>query len=326
MKIGVCSKTNYFGKLMPGDDINYIDYLFHSLRKKHEVILFNWRNVSKNLDAKDIIVGNSKQFHKEKYLNLSDCDLLFLKQLGKVYGDENNFVNFLNILRSDFSGRIINPLDTMIKGFNKNYLFRLQKEGLPVIPTKKLNPNWKLEKIKKINFDSGCYHGVPNDYVIKPIEFGEKGESVRTISSFDSDLDLHNFLSKKGKTFLIQPYMESIKSKGENSFIFLGKNFSHAVNKLSGDFLINWDANSPGRTKYSFYNPTRKELGICNEVLDSWPDHLGYSRIDFIYDSNQPFIGEVEVVNPSFYVENLPGFIDTFIPKLGKFLEDKIRK
>ena len=316
MRIGITARVDCFGKVIPGDTVNYMEHLFNDFRKRHQVIVFDWKDLNSDLVTKGL-VGNFKGVKNKETINLEkECDLLFIRQLGKVYGNEEQFLNFLDYAQN-FSGEVINDPKTILNGVSKDYLLRLQENDFPVIPTKILGDKVTLEEAKNTEFNSNFYNESPEDFVLKPLNFGEMGASVVKLSSLNGKFD--DFINQR--SFIIQPYLQEILTKGESSFFYLGKKFAHAVHKFSGDFLINC---YEGKTNYKIHNPSSKELGICENVLNSWPDKLGYSRVDFIYHDGQPLISEVEVVNPSNYVSNVPELETSFTPKLEKFLEERL--
>jgi len=313
MKIGLVCRPDRLDNVPEYDNYNYINFIVQDFRKRHDLYLFDWRNLNENLSAEGII-ANKKGF-EEKYFSLNDCDLVFIKQLGKIHKEQESFLNFLNIL-DNYSGKILNDTNTIRSNLSKQYLLDLYEEDFPVIPTKKFNKKFGLDQARQISFNKNI-----ESLVIKPLVFGEQGQSVRQLESFENNYEFEEYKKRNGD-LIIQPLIKSIFKNGERSLVYLGKEFAHAVSKYSGKFKINATLN----TIYKKHNPTQEELKICNEVLDFWPNKLGYTRIDLIFNGEKYLISEIETINPAFYIENVPGLGKEFLPKLEEFLVGKNEK
>ena len=322
MKIGIVARTECFGNPIPGDTINYMEHLFHYLRKKNQVVMLSWRDLNKDLTVNKYLFGNNKNVEWRKIGNLNQiCDLLFIKQLGQVYESKTPFLDFLSSLER-FKGAIVNNPETIISGFSKEYLLRLQEQGIPVIPTKRVTEGISLEEANKMKFE--FFGGELEDRVVKPIDFGEMGCAVRQVSSFESEDKFRDFVEKH-YPLIIQPYVSEIINGGEISLIFLGKKFVQGVHKHSGEFLVNLSYGK-GKTTYRAIQPKEEELEVASRALESWPSRIGYSRVDFIRYWGGSLINEVEVANPAFYVENLPELCQSFNPQLEKFLIEEYQR
>ncbi len=317
MKLGIVVRGDQLGKIIPGDDINYMDYVMEDFRKKSQVVMFDWRDVSEDLIVSKYFIGDENGVEmRESPKKLGElCDFIFIKQLGKVYAQRKEFLSFLKSLKK-FEGIILNPLDTIRNNFSKKYLLDLQEKDLPVIPTIVLEKNMTLEKAKEVEFSLPHYSGKPEDHVVKPMEFGEMGAAVKRISEFENEEEFQGYLEENSPV-LLQPFISDILENGENSLIFLGKEFTHAIRKISGEFKINCGLL---KTNYELYGPEDYELEVSKKIYDAWGDELGYWRIDFIYVDGRPLISEVEAANPALYPENYPAIAEEFTKKLDRFL------
>ena len=257
------------------------------------------------------VIANEQGFNKNNF-NVDKCDVVFIKQLGKIYNESDNFLNFLNIMEG-YNGRTLNEIETIKNNLSKQYLLDLYENNFPVIPTKKFNKNLGLNEAKKISFERSI-----EEMVIKPLVFGEQGQSVRQLNSFETEEEFKNY-KQKNNSLIVQPLIKGIFDNGENSLIFLDKNFAHSINKYSGRFKIN----AATDTVWKKHNPSKEEFELCERILDYWPNKLGYTRIDLIPSKGKYLISEVETINPNFYIENVNGLGEKFLPKLEKFLEER---
>ena len=311
MKIGIVSDIDNFDKVIKGNNYNYVKFIAEHFSKKHKVRLFNWRDVDKNIHANKYLFKHGSNFIEGSNFDLNECDILFVKQLGKIHKEPKRFMSFLDYL-DKFNGKILNSTETIKRNLSKDYLFKLQQEGFPVIPTIKHDSSLNLDETKSIQMDLKGLEGL----VIKPLSFGEQGQGVRLVNLFSNNLEFENYKNYKGD-LICQPVIPEIFTSGEYSLVFLGKKFSHGIHKHNGDFKITFSEKSV----YEEYIPKGYEIDIATSILDSWKQEVGYSRIDFIKHRGKPLISEVEMVNPSFYIENLPGVGERFIKNFEYFLE-----
>jgi glutathione synthase/RimK-type ligase-like ATP-grasp enzyme len=324
MNIGISSLMSSYEMNSNENKGNYISYFLNELRKRHKVTIFDWRNVGDGFHTEGTFSGDSEGIRDNINISLDkECDIILLEEFGPIRSDNLRFMRFLETM-TNFNGVVINDPQSMLKSLPKDYLLYLNKlEDIPVVPTVILDNSIELDSLKNFKFNSRFYSESPQDYVLKPLNFGERGESVRRLSSFDSEDSFREFI-QENHPIIIQPYLPQILISGENSLCFLGKEFSHAVNKFTGDFLINYRGSNS--VKYSKYEPNKTELDMCRDILDVWPYKLGYTRIDLIYHDDRAFVSEVEAVNPSFYIDCLPDITPEFTSKLENYLTERYEK
>ncbi|MAL18001.1 MAG: hypothetical protein CL670_00950 [Balneola sp.] len=188
----------------------------------------------------------------------------------------------------------INSSQIITWNVDKHYLDDLGKSGVRVVPTRYLNRSGNLS-ISKIHEITGW-----NDTVIKPTVGGAgrhthriKPETLNTISS-----KLESVLLEED--FMLQPFLRSILSRGEWSFVFFGTTFSHAVLKKAkkGDFRVQDDF---GGTVHK-YQPTESEIEFARSALFACPEIPAYARVDVILDNEGYLaVSELELVEPELW-------------------------
>ena len=119
-------------------------------------------------------------------------------------------------------------------------------------------------------------------------------------------------LIKAGQTVMLQPYLEDIETLGEICLIYLGAEFSHAINKgamLAGDHSVE----AGGlflKESIEARQPTSAELEVARSALAAvpgGPDRLTYARVDLVSDSaGRPDLMELELTEPSLYLGHSP--------------------
>ena len=288
-------------------------YLSNFFRFKGEVVLFDWKNMGSDFRVSEYMEGTEGFFGVSR--KTSDirnlCDVVYIGQLGKIHERKEEFLKFLDIME-EFPGQVVNPIKTIRSNLSKDYLLKLQSRGVRVVPTLEVEEGCSLAELRRLNFSN--YERPIDDLVLKPKVFGEQGGGVLRVSEIRRDEDLQSYLKTHGK-MIVQPLISDIYTRGENSFIFTGRNFSHGLNKTTGKFKINLCDS----VKYSRIDPTKSEVELCQSVFDLWPTDFGYCRVDII-PSDKPLVAEVEMVNPAGYLAEVNAF-----EKYSLRLEDRLK-
>ncbi|MGK0209404.1 MAG: glutathione synthase/RimK-type ligase-like ATP-grasp enzyme [Patescibacteria group bacterium] len=314
-RLGLAGNINVDkGEVLVPDMRRFANY---TLDQGRNTVVFDWKNVNDDLTVSKYLISDGSTFNGiNSPASLEElCDCVFLKQLGSIASDSQKFVTLLTNLRDNYSGVVVNDPDTSLDNLSKKYLFRLAEKGFPVIPTLHLSPTAKYNEISGLCKDS--LKGInTNEYVLKSLEFGEGGNSVRLNSSFKNQ-DEFSVYQDLHSPLIAQPMISGI-FEGEVSLIFLGDDYSHALRKKSNDFRIN-DSFSPS---YSSFNPSSSLKSLSLDALKTlYPSYTNsFSRVDLIPHDDNYLISEVEIVNPSFYLDELKNW-EEFNTLLLNFLD-----
>ena len=109
---------------------------------------------------------------------------------------------------------------------------------------------------------------------------------------------------------LIQPLVPEIRTRGEISMMFFGGRFSHAVNKRpqAGEFRV--QERLGGRIVRTDPPPA---LVACGQaLLDEHAPGSLYARVDTVVAADRFVLMEIELVEPSLYLEHDPPAADAF--------------
>jgi len=149
--------------------------------------------------------------------------------------------------------------------------------------------------------------------VIKPY-YGAGGRNTYCVNSHEEYLKLSPHF---GEEFLVQPYMESIKSIGEFSFIFFEHEFSHAVLKKAtgGEFRIQDDYGGIVEK----YTPNQDEIREVQKILNTFPHRYEFARVDFIRVDNVVKIMELEVIEPELFFRTDPDSAKRFAKTITQY-------
>jgi glutathione synthase/RimK-type ligase-like ATP-grasp enzyme len=200
--------------------------------------------------------------------------------------------------------RCFNPIKDMQWNLNKRYMHHLKDLGINIIPTH-IFENFSLEMIAQ---------ELP--IVVKPL-FGAAGLNTFLVNN---EADLIKLSPLIGSDVIIQPFVESILTKGEYSYIFFGGKFSHAVvkNARAGEFRVQDDHG--GRVEK--YIPTSAEITTINGYLDKLDRELTYVRVDVVYYKDELVIMELEAIEPELFFRFEKNAIQTFCKLISKSLNE----
>lgn len=186
--------------------------------------------------------------------------------------------------------QIANPTDVLRWNSDKSYLLELFQKGLPVIPT---------SVVGVFDPEATSFPGHP--LIVKPA-IGSSGINAFLIES-ESDWIKTKVLS--GQKVIVQPYLDSIITSGEVSFIFFGKELSHSVLKFPAakDFRVHEEHGGTSRP----YLPTPNQIEIARQFISSTPSPCAYARVDMIVSGSTLLLVELELIEPSFYFKYFDG-------------------
>jgi hypothetical protein len=203
--------------------------------------------------------------------------------------------------------RLANPADVVAWNTDKHYLDDLAAAGVPVVPTRWLEPGpaarlpaagrWVLKPaVGAGSFDAATF---------------DLGDAVQA-----ADARAHaDRLLGAGHSVMVQPYLMGIDEAGETGIVYVGNRFSHAVAK--GAMLA-----APRQTVAGLYKaetitarePSAAEVALAERVLSAVPggrERLLYARVDLVPgDDGAPMLIELELTEPSLFMATAPGSQD----------------
>ncbi len=186
---------------------------------------------------------------------------------------------------------VLNPLDILNYNSDKSYLEDLEARGAPVIAavtTDRVTP-----QIADQAFAQFCCDKI----VVKPqIGGGAWRQALLTKGEPWPDEE-----ALPPARAIIQPFLPSVLTEGEYSFLYFDGQFSHAVNKRpkDGDYRI--QSMYGGRELP--YSPKATELETAQTILSYLPQTPLYARVDLLrgLDGKLNLI-ELEMIEPYLYL------------------------
>lgn len=207
-------------------------------------------------------------------------------------------------------GRILNPAPLLRWNTDKRYLAELAGAGVPVVPSSFLAPG------------EGAEHGLLDvDHVVKPSVSAGSLDTLR-FGADDTERSLAHVraIHESGRTALVQPYLSEVDAHGETALLYLDGVFSHAIRK--GPMLPPGGGRDSGgglflEEEISPRNPSGAEREAADAVLAAL-GRIGpgadepplYTRVDLLGSDDGPCLLELELTEPSLFLDHAEGAPD----------------
>ncbi len=187
--------------------------------------------------------------------------------------------------------RIFNPPEILRYNSDKSYLDDLAARGATVI---------NARSVDKVTRDSvnAAYAQFDCEKIVAKPQIGA-GAWRQALLSKGAPLPPGDDLPP-GRAIL-QPFLPSVLTEGEYSFLYFDGQFSHAVNKRpkDGDYRIQ---SMYGGREHP-YDPKPEELAVAKAVLSYLPQVPLYARVDLLRGlDGQLKLIELEMIEPYLYL------------------------
>lgn len=216
-------------------------------------------------------------------------DVVVIRSTWDYHERRDDFVRWA--CRVETESTLWNPVELIEWNTDKRYLLDLADRDIPIVPTRFIEPG---ESAAAIELDG--------DLVIKPSVGAGSNGVVRTRGDAAAASRHLGVLHSRGLTAMVQPYLGEIDSVGETDIVFLGGKHSHAIFK--GPILgkpIEFEKGLFAEERVEHRVATAAEVAIGEQVLAGLPP-TAYARIDLLPTESGPVVLEVEVTEPSLYL------------------------
>ncbi|MDB4778185.1 hypothetical protein OAG68_01885 [bacterium] len=235
----------------------------------------------------------------------TDWDHYDIVAIRSPWDYQHRLEQFLKVLEriENSSASLHNSLALVQWNIDKNYLFQLEREGIEIVPTHRLDQPTP-DDVRQLfqHFDSA---GV----VLKPTVSANADDTFRIRPNTPDDElgDICKIYSTK--TCLAQPFMSGIIDEGEFSLIYFNGQLSHCIIKTTkqGDFRVQEEH---GGGVIPLPQPEAGLISAAEKVIAAIPELPLYARVDLVRtETNRFALMEVELIEPSLYFrfdENSP--------------------
>lgn len=194
------------------------------------------------------------------------------------------------------ASRLHNPLEVIRWNTDKRYLAQLADRGVPIVPTTFVAPG------------DAAPAGVLEGHVVVKPAVGAGSSGARLFRDDPTGASAHmTQLHADGLVALVQPYMSGVDDVGETALVYLGGQFSHAARKaaiLSRD--QSWSTGLYADEQMGPAQATAAERELADRVVAGLPE-LAYARVDLLPSEGGPVLLELELTEPSLFLEFSPG-------------------
>jgi hypothetical protein len=223
--------------------------------------------------------------------------------------DRNRFLDWVRSLP-----RVFNPAPVVEWSTDKTYLADLAAAGVPTVKTAVARPGEPLARLE-------------GEVIIKPsVGAGSRGVGRFTPDRFGKAQEHAAQLHAAGRTVIVQPYLDGVDVTGEAALIFFDGVFSHAITKGAmipagmthpvdgGSLFI--EENIERRTA------TDPERAAAEAALAYVRARFGgnqlYARVDLLPGPDGPVVVELELVEPSVFLQHERGAASRFAAAIAE--------
>ncbi|MDO4899084.1 RimK family alpha-L-glutamate ligase [Actinomyces sp.] len=258
-------------------------------------------------------------------VNWADAGVVVLRSV-RDYAKHRNYANFLAWAHS--LERVLNHADVVDWDSDKHYLKRMEELGVPIIPTTWLEPDAGYSKHQvHTRFPA---HG---DFVVKPaISSGGRGTGRYTATDAKSRADAINDTMHhlgRGRSVMVQRYLEEVDRKGELSLVYFNGVLSHAVEKapmLHPSFRSVDEvheeivtAREPSEQEWLWGEKVRKAIHTIIKERSGRDIQLLFNRVDVVGDGRGGFyLMEVSLIDAGLYLGSAPSALDNFADAIAQ--------
>ena len=192
--------------------------------------------------------------------------------------------------------RLFNPEPAVRWNADKRYLDDLDRWGIGVVPIVR-GRSADRARIERAVDDLGW-----RELVVKPaVGVGGSGVTRTTPTGLARTLDAFDPAAE----VMVQPFAESVVAEGEFSYIFIGRESSHALRKrpADGDFR----AHGIYGGTVEPVTPDPDDVRDVAAMIARLPFDLLYARIDVVRWDGRPHVLELELIEPMLYLDLAPG-------------------
>lgn len=232
-------------------------------------------------------------------IDWSGFDLVVLRG---TWDYAERLVEFMTwVRRADTATTVLNPPEVVEWNTDKRYLAELARHDVPIVPTTFLAP-----------------HDAPvlptsGEYVVKPTVSAGSRDTARYLAGRDDAVASAHAerLLAAGREVMVQPYVDTVDDHGETALLYLGGRFSHAIRK--GPLLESGAAPTTelfAQETIHPRTPTTADRAVGDAVMAHLTGRFGtllYARVDLLEGPDGPMVLEVELTEPSLFIQSDDG-------------------
>ncbi len=202
--------------------------------------------------------------------------------------------------RTAAASTLLNPLPVVLWNLHKGYLLDLERQGVPIVPTRVL-PAGAPSSFEALTRATGW-----PDLVLKPaVSCGSRLTFRVAADDVATGDEVLRTLAAEGDA-LAQPYLTSVEAYGERALVCIDGEITHAVRK-SPRFAGQDESTSEALP----VSPA--EAALARRCLAAVPHELLYARVDVAPGPDgEPVLMELELIEPTLFFPACPAALERF--------------
>lgn len=213
---------------------------------------------------------------------------------------------------------LVNDLELIRWNIPKSYLRDLEERGADIVPSRWCG-HFGIDELRRLwdELDTGRV-------VVKPVVSTNARDTFLLTREEAGRLEGQLSAVFRERPFIVQPFMEAIRSEGEYSLFYFGGEFSHAILKLpaAGDFRVQEEHGAA----IAALLPEPGLVRTGDRVMDLVQPAPAYARVDFVRGANGRFLlMELELVEPSMYLRMDPAAPERFAAAFDRHVTNRAR-
>jgi glutathione synthase/RimK-type ligase-like ATP-grasp enzyme len=224
---------------------------------------------------------------------------------------QREFQEWLSFVKTQT--RLCNDARLISWNMDKHYLADLEAKGVTTVPSR------FIERGSPVNLLTLLEEAGWNEAIIKPCVSGAARHTYR----FDRDkaASLQAIIEPLllEESFLLQSFQESVVRDGEDTLMFFGNRFTHAVRKVAkpGDFRVQDDHGG----KVFHHVATDEQIAFAQRALAACEPAPAYGRVDLVRDNQGDLaVMELELIEPELWLRNYPSSAMAFAESIAKVI------
>ncbi|MBC5993200.1 ATP-grasp domain-containing protein [Pontibacter cellulosilyticus] len=254
----------------------------------------------------------SYQIWDDPEVDWTQFELIILKSPWDYFDKIDAFYTWLDKLEQ-LGCRVLNPVQTVRWNADKRYLKDVQDKGMKIVPTV-----W-LQKGSTFNAGEAFATLGSEKIIVKPsVSGGAKNTFALTPADAEAKTESINELLQE-EAFLVQPFVEEIKTKGEWSFLFFNGEYSHTVLKTvkPGDFRVQHFFGGTIHTP----EPPAALLEAAHNIVDNFAQDCLYARVDGVEINGELHLMELELIEPFLFLATNEGALERYYQAVLEHLQ-----
>jgi glutathione synthase/RimK-type ligase-like ATP-grasp enzyme len=226
----------------------------------------------------------------------------------------NHAIEFMQVMEqvAGTSASLVNPVELVRWNVAKTYLQDLQSRGIAIVPSQ-----W-YERFRKNDLPSWFEKAASRKIIVKPVISANAANTFLLEEPVDAPT-----LNRLGsvfanRAFMVQPFIENIRSEGEFSLFYIDGVLSHAIQKIPkpGDFRVQEEHGG----NIVSANPGAQLKSAGEAVIRLVEPAPVYARVDFVRAADSGFLlMELELIEPSMYLRMDDGAAQRFAAALDRY-------